>query len=103
MKKNVAYILALVMAFSLLAGCGNVVDRNPVVTNSPRVTSNIMPDVNDGILADDDNGLVDNDGIIEDNRRIDDNGNVVDDMINDRDNTEIIEDHNRDDETTINP
>lgn len=77
MKKNVAYILVLVMAFSLLAGCGRVTDRdNPVVTNSPIVTNDMVPDVNDGIVEDD-NGVIDNNGeIIEDNNRDDDRTTV---------------------------
>ena len=79
MKKTAAYILALMLVFSMLAGCGTVVDDTRV---SPNVTPNVNNGINrnDVITDTDDNGILnddrvnDNTGIVEDGRE----GGIVD-------------------------
>ena len=63
MKKAIVYIIAVLIALNALAGCGMSADRNTATASpTPMVTT---PDVNNGIVND-------NDGIITDR----DNGRV---------------------------
>ena len=59
MKKWIVYILSLTALVVSLCACGTA--EKPAATNAPRPSSTPMtatPDMNDGIITDDDTGVV---------------------------------------------
>lgn len=85
MKKTTVYILVLVLSLSLLCGCGDRTNNAPAGTPAPAndgMTGNGTVNDNDGIITDDDNGIMGghNDANGTDNRN-DNNGGAVGDVI----------------------
>ncbi|MBQ7737619.1 MAG: hypothetical protein IJT62_07265 [Oscillospiraceae bacterium] len=64
MKKKTIYSLAVLLAFSFLVACGRngatevLPDGSPIVSASPMV---VTPDMNDGVVRDDDGIITDSD------------------------------------------
>lgn len=82
MKKTTVYILVLVLSLSLLCGCGdrtnnNATDVSPAPVNDG-MTGNGTVNDNDGIITDDDNGIMGGDN---DANGTDNNGGAVGDVI----------------------
>lgn len=82
MKKTTVYILVLVLALSLLCGCGDRTNNNdPAGTPAPAndgMTGNGTVNDGDGIITDDDNGILDGNN---DADGTDSNGGAVGDII----------------------